>query len=845
MALSGGIDITQDRILTSGEKLTNPKVNEATTFTARVKAHSITSRELAGELGVVTFDTIALFRANTEAYTNGQYAKATGYYTAGANDAGDAFTADTSDTTTADDGFSCIVDGNGLRWKRTFPEYIDARWAGVKADGATDDSTAVAAIAAYLNNEDRTVTGDWVRVVWPMGIIVTDPVTFYNKARVFMTGQGTWSRNFPSGTVFAPAVAGQSHILRFGHPTSPDSSSLRQQGLHLENLSFTSVIFNDSDDLEDRTHTQLTDCMLLINGVSSVVLANLHFGEGPCTSLRTRYVFEAAINNLFFDTVGAWDRPNWKIDDSPTNTSAWNVYGLQFEACRGPLIESTASSNLTDLNFNGIHWESGAIEGTDGSELTKTLITSWPSDYDTSVPLFKFRSLKNSIIKNLFTTNHSRYYYTDSGTDYAYDEVFNLTDCRGFYVDGIILNQIGKSTLVATDTTNCYGQVRNIEVGFPQSTDEEVQYDIQCKGVIHVDDPQYHGNTLNEIYQKIKDPFDRVIYATELANSKDSTTNDFTQDTGSINKTQQVFKRGATSPGFCKLDPSMFEVITDALEVGIRVKKGSATAITVNLVLEYTTAGDTTHAWDLTTASESDWQWFWVYAATDELNPTGDTLDGIIITTTAGSPMIDAVIMRDRRQPCNEIGAAYIEHVALASETFDANTDVDTGTDEITITGHGFEDEDQVVYADNSTGITGLTDGNTYYVIYVDANTIQLESSIGGGAVDITATGTGTAYLGEYHRFDTKHNLATTNGGGIITCASNNGQYWLGNLYSTGTLNSFNTGTNSAASATNPNTVAKMNYFISGTGTAFLGIVNHRGSAQDVTIQMVPNYDTV
>lgn len=80
---------------------------------------------------------------------------------------------------------------------------------------------------------------------------------------------------------------------------------------------------------------------------------------------------------------------------------------------------------------------------------------------------------------------------------------------------------------------------------------------------------------------------------------------------------------------------------------------------------------------------------------------------------------------------------------------FNASADVNTTTENITITAHGFENEDPVTYAEGSGAIGGLTDTNTYYIILVDANTVQLESSIGGGAIDLTSTGTGTASLTE------------------------------------------------------------------------------------------------
>lgn len=78
-------------------------------------------------------------------------------------------------------------------------------------------------------------------------------------------------------------------------------------------------------------------------------------------------------------------------------------------------------------------------------------------------------------------------------------------------------------------------------------------------------------------------------------------------------------------------------------------------------------------------------------------------------------------------------------------EEFDPSSAVDTGTDTITINGHGFRTGYNVVYS-NGTGsdIGGLTDGNEYYVINATTNTFQLSATEGGSAINLTSTGTGT-----------------------------------------------------------------------------------------------------
>ena len=81
-----------------------------------------------------------------------------------------------------------------------------------------------------------------------------------------------------------------------------------------------------------------------------------------------------------------------------------------------------------------------------------------------------------------------------------------------------------------------------------------------------------------------------------------------------------------------------------------------------------------------------------------------------------------------------------------AEEEFDASA-IASGTN-ITITAHGFQTagNEPVKYVEGTGAIGGLTDGTTYYVKYVNLNTVQLAATSGGSAIALTA-GTGTASL--------------------------------------------------------------------------------------------------
>jgi hypothetical protein len=80
-----------------------------------------------------------------------------------------------------------------------------------------------------------------------------------------------------------------------------------------------------------------------------------------------------------------------------------------------------------------------------------------------------------------------------------------------------------------------------------------------------------------------------------------------------------------------------------------------------------------------------------------------------------------------------------------------AHTDVDTGTDTITETSHGFTTGQSVIYNADTGSVTGLTSGTTYFIISASANTFKLATSyanaIAGTAIDLTATTAGNVYF--------------------------------------------------------------------------------------------------
>ena len=103
----------------------------------------------------------------------------------------------------------------------------------------------------------------------------------------------------------------------------------------------------------------------------------------------------------------------------------------------------------------------------------------------------------------------------------------------------------------------------------------------------------------------------------------------------------------------------------------------------------------------------------------------------------------------DKQTYATAVAASYS---ATLAKTFDGTAGgVTVGTDSITVTAHGFSTGDKVTYSNGGgTSITGLTSGNDYFVIVVNANTVKLASSFAlakaGTAIDLTVVGVGTSH---------------------------------------------------------------------------------------------------
>lgn len=93
--------------------------------------------------------------------------------------------------------------------------------------------------------------------------------------------------------------------------------------------------------------------------------------------------------------------------------------------------------------------------------------------------------------------------------------------------------------------------------------------------------------------------------------------------------------------------------------------------------------------------------------------------------------------------------------ITVKNRTF-APADVNTGTETITITSHGFINGQKVRFVSSGTLPVGLTANIDVFIIGATTNTFQVSATLAGSAINLTSQGTGTHTVFKYH------NLAVT-----------------------------------------------------------------------------------
>jgi len=118
-------------------------------------------------------------------------------------------------------------------------------------------------------------------------------------------------------------------------------------------------------------------------------------------------------------------------------------------------------------------------------------------------------------------------------------------------------------------------------------------------------------------------------------------------------------------------------------------------------------------------------------------------------------------------------------------ETAASATDINTGTDTITFGAHNLINGCLLRYTAGSVAVGGLTDGSDYYVVGATATTVQVALTLGGSAIDLTSTGTGTQTFTPILQTRFANNTYKNNDASLVTLASTGTSRLLGDYIRT------------------------------------------------------------
>jgi hypothetical protein len=299
-------------------------------------------------------------------------------------DGGGVFRYDSTDTTTADNGGTIIVDAASRRWKRQWSGAVDARWFGVRADGSTNDAAALQAAI------DLVSTGGVVML--PRGTIsYGTTLTVYGAVTLQGQGRGETTLSY---TGAAQGIVQSTPSTRIYDVVIRDLT-LSDAGtgtIGLDMASVSSGVFEN----------------LLIDGFTTGV--SITGSNGFC--VYNRFINVTAANATTGFIVGA--------AGSNSNT---------FSACRANVC--TTGWNITDSNQNqliGCQIESGTTgvsitSSSNGLADRNTIIACRFEGNTTNVNVTSSNVRETALIGNHHVTGTN----TDSGTRTQRLDMFGTT----------------------------------------------------------------------------------------------------------------------------------------------------------------------------------------------------------------------------------------------------------------------------------------------------------------------------------------------------------------------------------------------------------------------------------
>jgi hypothetical protein len=198
-----------------------------------------------------------------------------------AGDGGGLFRYDASDTTTADNGGTVIVDVAGNRWKRQWSGAVNVKWFGARGNGTTNDAAAIQAAIDYV----ETLNGGQVSL-GQGNFRIESTLNINAGLGVQLLGEGADGIH-DGGTGAAAATTITWHGAASGtmlNITSPSgAANSRQFGSVVSNIKLdcrsVAGIALLANSVRDCTFTRLFILSPTIAGVKTTTLGNANLAE--------------------------------------------------------------------------------------------------------------------------------------------------------------------------------------------------------------------------------------------------------------------------------------------------------------------------------------------------------------------------------------------------------------------------------------------------------------------------------------------------------------------------------------------------------------------------------------
>jgi|LakMenEpi03Aug12_release.lakeMendotaPanAssembly.Ray.scaffolds.fasta_scaffold93873_6 parallel beta-helix repeat protein len=244
-----------------------------------------------------------------------------------AGDGGGVFRYDASDTTTADNGGTVIVDAAGNRWKRQYAGPLNAKWFGARGDNSTNDTTA-------LQNALNAAANGALFV--PAGTYLTDPLSGSANCEIYGSSAG--------GCILKHrgAVVSDASILSF---ISKNNTIVHDLTFDWNNVAFTATPANVG---------WLACNNLEIYNCSVINCGKIGIGVNGCSDIR---IHDNYIARTTSSSIGV-NEGILLTESGGTVTRAWieNNYIIN----HGTLMDG---SHLTVRNNIVLNWKYGAGVG--------------------------------------------------------------------------------------------------------------------------------------------------------------------------------------------------------------------------------------------------------------------------------------------------------------------------------------------------------------------------------------------------------------------------------------------------------------------------------------------------